>query len=215
MAKSNDRNQLLKRVSRPDLPRRKSEQTREAILEAALDFLWTQPFRELTVSELMSRTGNSRAVFYQYFQDLHHLMEVLLVGLEQEIFEVAAPFFHQEGDPLSSLRESLRGLVKICYRRGPILRAVVEAAPSDERLEKSWQRLMRDFDDAVAASISEQQTRGIIPAFDSKMVALTLNRMDAALLVEAFGRRPRRQEEPVFESIYLIWSSTLYPDLIR
>ena len=55
---------------------RKSERTRQAILDAALNFLWTHPFRELTVGELMSLAGTSRSAFYQYFEDLHELMEV-------------------------------------------------------------------------------------------------------------------------------------------
>jgi hypothetical protein len=36
-------------------------------LNGALEFLWTQPFREMTVAELMSITGVSRSAFYQYF----------------------------------------------------------------------------------------------------------------------------------------------------
>ena len=39
---------------------RKSELTQQAIVEAAKKFLWTRPFRELTVRELMSATGTSR-----------------------------------------------------------------------------------------------------------------------------------------------------------
>ena len=52
----------------------KSERTRAAILNAALDFLWSHPFRDMTVASLMTSTGVSRSAFYQYFNDLHEVM---------------------------------------------------------------------------------------------------------------------------------------------
>ena len=127
---------ILANVPGPAVKPRKSEQTRTEILEAALDFLWTQPFRDLNVNELMSRTGAGRSAFYQYFGDLYDLIETLLRGLEVAIFDVATHWLHGEGDTLAQLNESLAGLVQVCYERGPILRAVSDAAVSDERLEK-------------------------------------------------------------------------------
>ena len=111
---------------------RKSERTRQAILDAALAFLWSKPFRDLTISELMAQAGASRSVFYQYFADLHDLMENLLKDLEQEILVAATPWLTAEKDAAEKLAESLSSLVKVCYQRGPIIRAVVEAAPMDE-----------------------------------------------------------------------------------
>ena len=84
---------------------RKSERTRQAILDRALKFLWTHPFRDLTVGELMLGSGASRSAFYQYFADLHELMEALLGGIEDEIFTVAAPWLESEGDPIPRLEE--------------------------------------------------------------------------------------------------------------
>ena len=78
---------------------RKSERTRQAILDSALNFLWTHPFRDLTVGELMSLAGTSRSVFYQYFSDVHGLMEALLRSLEEDIFEVASPWLREKAIP--------------------------------------------------------------------------------------------------------------------
>lgn len=64
-----------KNSPRGELGLRKSERTRQAILDSALKFLWTQPFRDVTVGALMPLTGTSRSAFYQYFTDLHDLME--------------------------------------------------------------------------------------------------------------------------------------------
>jgi len=189
---------------------RKSARTRRAILDGALEFLWSRPFREMTVAGLMSIVGASRPAFYQYFSDLHDLVETLLRGIEEDIFEAAVTWFSGEGDPTALLLESLAGLVRVGYDSGPILRAVADASPSDERLERAWAEFLATFDDAVTARIEEHQEEGLIPAFDARPVAIALNRLDASLLIYAFGRRPRGDPEPVREAITRIWVSTLY-----
>jgi AcrR family transcriptional regulator len=191
---------------------RKSERTRQSILDAALKFLWTHPFRELTVGELMSLAGTSRSAFYQYFEDLHDLMESLLHGMEEEILAVTSAWFQGEGDPIPLLEESLENMVRVCYQRGPILRAVSDAAPMDERLEKSWTQFVKDFDDAVTQRIEQQQADGLIKPFDARPVAMALNRMDAYLIIHHFGRRPRGNQKSVRDAILRVWISTLYGD---
>ena len=79
MSNSKLNTSILANVPSPAVKPRKSEQTRTEILEAALEFFWTQPFRDLTVNELMSRTSASRSAFYQYFDDLYGLLETLRV----------------------------------------------------------------------------------------------------------------------------------------
>ena len=191
---------------------RKSERTRQAILDAALMFLWTHPFRDLTVGELMSLAGTSRSAFYRYFEDLHDLMEVLLRGMEEEILAVTSAWFNGEGAPLPLLEESIENLVLILYQQGPILRAVSDAAPMDERLEKVWTHFQKDFDDAVTNRIEQQQADGLIKSFDARPVAIALNRMDAFLLIHHFGRRPRGNQKSVRDAIVRVWVSTLYGD---
>jgi AcrR family transcriptional regulator len=189
---------------------RKSDRTRLAILDGALELLWSRPFRDLSVADLMEVTGVSRSAFYRYFDDLYALMETLLLGLEEDIFAVTAPWFSDEGDPIDSLHESLSGLVRVCHEQGPILRAVADAATSDERLESAWSAFLLQFDDAVTAQIEAQQARGIVPQFEARPIAVALNRMDACLLIHAFGRHPRQNPERVLEAITRIWISTLY-----
>lgn len=194
----------------PTAKLRKSERTRKAILDSALELLWAQPFREVTITDLMTVTGVGRSTFYQYFDDLYGVMELLLLGLEENIQEAAAPWFSGEGDPVALLHQSLADLVRVCYENGPILRAVSDASTTDERLDRSWSSFLGVFDDAVTAQIEQHQAKGLIPAFDARPVAVALNRLDAYLLIHAFGRHPRHNPEPVREAITRIWISTLY-----
>jgi AcrR family transcriptional regulator len=200
----------VKAASKSAHEMRKSDRTRKAILDGALELLWSRPFRDLTVAELMEVTGTSRSAFYRYFDDLYALMETLLLSLEEDIFEVAAPWFSLEGNPVDTLRESLTGLVRVCYEQGPILRAVSDASTIDERLENVWSAFLNQFDDAVTANIEAQQHEGLIQPFSARPVAVSLNRMDAYLFVHAFGRHPRQNPELVLESVTRVWVSTLY-----
>jgi AcrR family transcriptional regulator len=189
---------------------RKSERTRQNILDAALEFLWSNAFRDLTVAKLTKQAGISRPGFYQYFADLHDLMENLLKILEQEILSVAQSWFAAETNPVAKLAESLSGFVKVGYEQGPLVRAVVDAAPMDERLEKAWNGVIKIFDDAVTERIKQDQAAGLAPAFEARPVAIALNRMDVGALIHHFGRRPRSNPQPVYQSIARIWISTIY-----
>ncbi len=199
------------RVSpQPSLKIGKSERTRAVILNAALDFVWTHPFRDMTVNSLMAPTGIGRSAFYQYFDDLHDVMESLLKLLQEEILNVDEPWLKGVGDPVDLLRETLAGVVDICYERGPFLRAITDAAATDTRLEKAWMDFASSFDDAGAALIEAEQEQGLIPAFDAYPVIFALNRLNAYTLIQAFGQHPRKQKEPVLEALERIWISTLY-----
>jgi len=194
----------------PTLKVEKSERTRVAILNAGLEFVWSHPFRDMTVNALMASTGLSRSAFYQYFRDLHDLMETLLDMLMDEVFAATESWFQGAGDPIVLLNESLTGLVDVCYRLGPILRATDYAAASDERLETAWLQFVGQFDDAVTTRIEADQKQGLIPVFDARPLAIALNRLDVYTLIEAFGQDPRSQPEPVHEALSRIWISTLY-----
>jgi AcrR family transcriptional regulator len=194
----------------PTLTIAKSERTRSAILNAALDFIWSRPFRDMTVSSLMAPTGVGRSAFYQYFKDRHEVMETLLNILQEEIYDVAEPWIAAVGDPVALLGDTFTGLVRLLYQRGPIVRAVIDAAPSEKRLEKAWVQFLGRFDDTTCARIEADQKQGLIPKFDARPVAIALTRLNAFTLVQAFGQHPRSKPEPVREALVRVWVSTLY-----
>jgi len=198
------------RASGFERPPRKSEQTRTAILQGALEFLRVRPYRDMTVATLMQQVGASRPAFYQYFRDLPDLMAELLQGLRSDILSVAAPWFRGEGDPVPLLKISLAGLVDLCVERGSLLRAVNDAAVSDASLEKTWAAFLGSFDDAVALRIEQHQAHGYIDPFPAGPVAVALNRLDASLLTEYFGSQPYGDRDEVLAALVRLWCSTLY-----
>jgi len=208
---TNEQSKSSLRVSPQSTPTiTKSARTRAAILNAALDFLWSHPFREMTITTLMATTELGRSAFYQHFKDLHEVMETLLEMLQGEIFEVAEPWIAGAGDPIAILREALAGLVRVCYERGPFLQAITDAAATDERLETKWKQFMDGFDNAAIDRIEADQVQGLTADFVARPVAIALNRLNAYTLIQAFGQHPRSQPEPVLKALARIWISTLY-----
>lgn len=190
--------------------RRTAEDAQREITASAIRFLWEHPFRDLTVGGLMADTTLSRPAFYQYFEDLHHLLETLLAEMDAVLRASANPWVSGEGEPIAALRESLRGVVRVSVDQGPVMRAITEAAPLDERLERAWSTFLAHWDDAVTARIEAQQHAGLVPAFDARLMARALNRLDAAVLIEEFGRRPQGDPELVLGTLHRIWVNTLY-----
>lgn len=188
----------------------KADRTRATILDAALAFIWSHPFRDMTVNGLMEMTGITRSVFYRYFHDIHDLMKTLLDMLADEIFSAVGPWLEGTGDPVSLMNETITDLVRVCYERGPFLRAISDAARADKRFEKDWTQFMEAFDEASCARVKADQEQGLIPAFDPAPVVFALNRLDAYTIIDAFGQRPRRQPEPIRMVLARIWISTLY-----
>ena len=188
----------------------KSERTRAEIHNAAFKFLWSRPFREMTVGSLMKLTSVSRASFYNYFEDPYELVESLLVIIESDVLVGATPWLGDDGDPVALLHESLAAEVNICYRCGPFLKAVRDAGATDARVETAWYEFLGRFDDAVSERIAADQALGLIESFDPKPVATALNQIDASMYVREFGQRPRGQKEPVLDAISRLWISSLY-----
>jgi hypothetical protein len=134
----------------------------------------------------------------------------MLSVAREAVVAKANPWLAGEGEPVTALQESLRGLVEVGVEHGAVLRAISEAAPADERLERAWRTFMRFWDDAVSARIAAQQASGRIGALDARAVAQALNALDVAVLVQAFGRRPHADPEVVLPTLYRIWFGALY-----
>jgi AcrR family transcriptional regulator len=191
-------------------PRHKPEEARCLITEQATRFLQERPYRDLTVAGLMAGTPLSWFAFYQYFDDLPHLIRVLLQEVEAAMLRKANPWIRGEGEHVAALRKALGGVVRTGVTHGPVLRAVADAAPNDVRLEAAWNEFMGRWDDAVETRILAQQEAGLIAPCDARATAFALNRLDASVLVEQFGTHPQPDPEKILDVLHRIWVGALY-----
>jgi len=80
---------------------------------AAEALLRVRPFRELTVDELMRRTGLSRPSFYVYFRDRHELVLRVVEHIGGELFAMSERWYQGTGDGPALVREAIDGVVGV------------------------------------------------------------------------------------------------------
>ena len=108
------------------------------------------------------------------------------------------------------MHETIGALVRVCYERGPLFKAIFDSASADKRFENAWEKFLIGFDEAGTARIKADQEQGLIPEFDPPSVMFALNRLNAYTIIDAFGQHPRKEPEPIREALTRIWSSSLY-----
>lgn len=190
--------------------RRRPEEAEREILDAAEDLLREGRFSALTVDDLMSRTGLSRASFYVYFRDRHHLIMRLTERIGAELFVMSDRWLRGSGDPVDDARAAVQGVAAVYQEHGPVLRAIAEAATHDPEVESIYHDLVERFVDATARHIEEEIAAGRILALDSRETARALVWMNERYLTETLGRKPQTPVEVVVETLWTIWVRTLY-----
>jgi AcrR family transcriptional regulator len=190
--------------------RRTPEAAQREIIEAAEGLLRERPFRELTVDEVMRRTGLSRPSFYVYFKDRHELVLRVVQHLQHEMLQVANRWYESLGGGPSVLREALDGVVSVYGEHGPVLRALADAAVEDSDVEDAYGALVQNFVDVTGSHIEAEMTAGHIAPLDAGETAKALVWMTERYLYHSFGPVRRVATNRVVETLAALWTRTLY-----
>jgi len=190
--------------------RRTPEAAEREIVDAAEALLREKPFRELTVDDLMRRTGLSRPSFYVYFSDRHDLVLKVVEHLGGELFAMSERWYSGSGDGPALVREAIDGLVGVFAEHGPVLRALADAAAEDQRVEAAYVALLQRFVDATARHIEHEIAAGRILPLDPVPTATALTWMMERYLQLRLGRTPDAPIEPIADALSTIWSRVLY-----
>ncbi|NUF99829.1 TetR/AcrR family transcriptional regulator [Acinetobacter oleivorans] len=186
------------------------KESEREILEAAEQFLSEHHFRDLNIDEVMRRTGLKRPAFYVHFRDKNDLTLRLVQNISKELFDIADRWLagtnHQE-----DLRRALVDSVNVYVEHGRLLRAFVEAASGDERVDRVYRGLIQDFITAAAQHIKAEQLAGKIKKdVEVEETAKALIWLEERYLSETFGHASQVQPEIVIQVLQNIWISTLY-----
>ncbi|MEU6165909.1 TetR/AcrR family transcriptional regulator [Streptomyces tanashiensis] len=191
-------------------PKHDPRETEREILDAAERLLRERPFREISVDAVMSQTGLKRPAFYVHFRDRHDLALRVVENAGRTLFEMTDLWLRGE-DPAADARRAFEGLVEVYVEHGTVLRALADAAASDEKVERAYNALVQRFIDATVRHIRDEQARGRIGELaDVEQTARALIWMDERYLSEALGREPHADPQVVVDVLYNIWMSTLY-----
>jgi AcrR family transcriptional regulator len=191
--------------------RQRREETRRQILEAARELLAERSFRELSVDAVMSKTGHTRTVFYRHFDDVPSLVLTLFDDVAGELVEAARAWAGSERATAGDARERLAAIVDFHVRNGRLMHAFAEAAHHDEAVEQAYNSLLEDFIGLTARTIQARIDGGEIAPVDAPEMARALVRMLNAYLDDALGRRGDTDPERVLETVWTIWTRSLFP----
>jgi AcrR family transcriptional regulator len=111
--------------------------TERAILEATESLLEQEPFRDLTVEDVMSKAGLTRTAFYRYFPDLESVVVRLMGQLVDELHDASAQWL-SSSDPASQLHDSLLQFATVYRDHGRLMQAFYDAAGAGPDLKDLW-----------------------------------------------------------------------------
>ena len=198
-------------TEKPRRRRRRPEAAESEILNAAENFLKEFPFRDLTIDDVMSRTGLSRPSFYEYFRDRNHLVIKLTERLGARNLALSEPWF-LGSEPIEDLRRTMHEAAEFYVTQGHLLRALSDAAASDRQVEATYRKTTETLIDGVAQRIRADEARGQIAlnGIDPQDIASALILMNEGYLIEKLGRQPQADPKSVADTLLAIWLRVLY-----
>lgn len=192
--------------------REQREKTRHQILEAADALLRERPYRELSVDLLMAQTHLTRTAFYRHFEDIPDLVLRLLADVGAEVYAIGERWRERAPDDApAAAREGVAGIVDFFVRHGRLVRAVADAAATDEQIERGYRGFVAAFADLIAQGLAELAERGNLDVADTRALAQALNLMNEAYLLHEFGREPLGDREVALATLETIWLRVVAP----
>ena len=189
--------------------------TEVAIFDATERLLADVPLRELSVAQIISAAGISRATFYFYFSSKFAVLSGLLAKVMDETFEQVQPVIGRAGElaPEAVLEQSLSAAVKLWVTHRPALRAIHEHWTTTEELRTLWIGVLERFIDLAATEIDRQREAGLArPGVPSKELASVLIwGSERCLYVAGLGTDPNLpDEQSALAPLLAVWTAALY-----
>jgi AcrR family transcriptional regulator len=192
--------------------REQREETRRQILAAAERSLRQRPYRELTVDDLMAETHLTRTAFYRHFDDVTDLVLRLYEDIARELFVVAEHWAETAGVGYPSPgREGLAGMIDFYVRHGPLIRAIAEAAVTDERIELAYRGSIDRFIEVTTGALERMAGEGLLQVPNPRALARAMTIMNTAYLLAEFGREPQGDPEVALETLEQVWLRLAMP----
>lgn len=195
---------------RPRRRRRRPEDAQSEILDAAESFLKERPFHEMTVDELMARTGLSRPSFYEYFRGRHDLVIKLVDRLRDQMYPMSDRWFSGRGDPREDLRSGFEGLVEVYQEHGHVMRALADASTQDRHVAAAYGSLMSRLTEASIRRIRSEIRRGRTRPLNAAETARALILMGEGYLGALFEQTPNPDVKAAIDTLTTIWMRVLY-----
>ena len=189
--------------------RRRPEEARREILEAAEVLLAEQPAADVTVQAIMARTTLSRKSFYVYFHDRADLLANLLMPLRADA-DAALERWRSAIDSVEAGREALRNAAILYHEHGPLLRALEHAAAHDPDVARVWHSAIDQVITVAQELIEAANRAGRHPPLDVAPTARALVTMNVHYLLDQLAGNPHADPDAAASTLATIWERTIY-----
>jgi TetR/AcrR family transcriptional regulator, ethionamide resistance regulator len=191
--------------------RQTRQESRERIVAAATELIRDTAYGALTVDDVMREAGAGRTIFYRHFDDLADLL--MRAGREaiDEMYDAQrALSAARAGDGPDVIRAAIEPAVAVYERHGPLLRAIAEAAASEERIADGQGAMRARFHELVEEALAALPGVAANPPADLAETARALNLMNESYLLDAFGREPRVSAETAIQTLTEVWLAVIH-----
>jgi AcrR family transcriptional regulator len=157
-------------------PTAKRAAVQSAVLAATSELLGEGvSYADLNIERIATRAGISRTAFYFYFRDKRELLLRLTEDVTDELYRQADIWYSGGEDPAAEVAEALRNISALYTEHGAVLRAIVQAAATDDEVAVFWHAILDRFVDATARRIDELRANGgTVVAEDARACAFAL-----------------------------------------
>jgi AcrR family transcriptional regulator len=183
---------------------------RTEILDATEKLLKKMPFSELNVTVVMAQTRLSRSSFYEYFSDLHEVLVKLTRRVVQEMGEQTgevdkrAPSAEDRIGYLAALREKYLISSRLHRKHRHLYRALVEAAYSDDTVEKVLQSYLETMTQGAMENLRNVQQAGGGKGLNVRETARAMILMTESYMLEKLCRNQSADLEEVTDVMLAI-----------
>lgn len=154
--------------------RRKSEATREALLEAARVVIARDGYTNARIVDIAREAGKSAGVFYSYFEDKTQLFSALVDAFHEDVKRVTPTLKEHEDNPAEAVKTSINAFWYAYRHFHPEMVGLLESALSDPALLDVWRRIRQRGIRRFAYRIKKQQAVGKCKDMDPELSATAL-----------------------------------------
>lgn len=130
----------------------------------------------------------------------------LFAEIGQELLAVAHRWGETAGIGFPGpAQEGLAGTVDFFVKHGPLVRAIVDAAATDEQIEAAYLASLERFADLASGTLDRLVADGRLEIVNTRALARALTLMNAAYLLEEFGREPAGDRDVALSTLETIW----------
>ena len=157
--------------------RRKSEATREALLEAARIVIARDGYTNARIVDIAREAGKSAGVFYSYFEDKTQLFSALVDAFYEDVKRVTPTLQEYEDNPTKAVKNSVDAFWHAYRHFHPEMVGLLESALSDPALLEVWRNIRQRGIRRFTYRIKKQQSLGKCIGMDPELSATALQGM--------------------------------------